>query len=76
MAKPDIATCVGCQCTDVRACPGGCSWLAVNRDDGNGVCSCCPKSLAGWRAQQVEQRKPAGAGGDEGGELFTGGAHG
>lgn len=21
-----IATCVGCGCTDLRACPGGCSW--------------------------------------------------
>ncbi|TAN12926.1 MAG: hypothetical protein EPN34_03115 [Burkholderiaceae bacterium] len=47
------ATCVGCGCTDRRACLGGCSWLAVNRDDGTGVCSNCRGALAAWREQQA-----------------------
>jgi hypothetical protein len=52
----DIAVCAGCGCTDLRACAGGCSWLAVNRDDGTGVCSNCSKSLTAWRHQQVQDR--------------------
>lgn len=48
------STCTNCGCTDLRACPGGCSWLGVNHQDGTGVCSNCPKHLTAWRAQQVE----------------------
>ncbi len=33
--------CVGCGCTDARACEGGCSWLMVNRRLRIGVCSEC-----------------------------------
>jgi hypothetical protein len=50
----DVAKCVGCGCTDLRACAGGCSWLAVNRAAGTGVCSNCPKSLTAWRHQRAE----------------------
>ena len=39
------STCVGCGCTDEKACitarGGPCSWLKVNRKTGLGVCSCC-----------------------------------
>lgn len=35
------ATCVNCGCTDRQACPGGCYWVSVNRDDATGVCSSC-----------------------------------
>lgn len=35
------ARCVICGCTDSRACAGGCSWLAVDRDERVGVCSSC-----------------------------------
>jgi len=35
------AICVGCGCSDDRACEGGCSWLAVDRGKGIGVCSRC-----------------------------------
>jgi len=52
--RPATSSCVGCGCTDLRACSGGCSWLAVNHDDGTGVCSSCPMALAAWRHQQAE----------------------
>jgi len=48
-------TCTNCGCTELRACPGGCSWLGVNHQDGTGVCSRCPKHLTAWRAQQADQ---------------------
>jgi len=35
------ATCVGCGCTDSNACPGGCSWTWVKRDEGRGWCAAC-----------------------------------
>lgn len=48
------STCTNCGCTDLCACPGGCSWLGVNHKDGTGVCSRCPAHLADWRYQQAE----------------------
>lgn len=38
------AVCIGCGCTDLRACEGGCSWLAVDRGKGIGVCSRCAQN--------------------------------
>ena len=35
------ASCVVCGCTDSAACDAGCSWLAVDRENGAGVCSSC-----------------------------------
>lgn len=58
-SAPGEAACVGCGCTDLRACPGGCSWLAVNREDGTGVCSNCRKSLTAWRNQQTQDEADA-----------------
>lgn len=46
------AECVGCGCTDQRACMEGCSWLGVNRRSGRGVCSSCPDQLEQWKAAQ------------------------
>lgn len=43
-AYPDpgaAAVCVGCGCTDDRACEGGCSWAEVDRVRRWGVCSNC-----------------------------------
>lgn len=60
------STCTNCGCTDLRACPGGCSWLGVNHEDGTGVCSNCPKHLTAWRAQQVEAELDAEAEADYG----------
>ncbi len=42
VAYPDTdATCVVCGCTDSRACPGGCSWVKVDRERRLGICSNC-----------------------------------
>lgn len=46
-ATPD-ARCVGCGCTDSRACRGGCRWLAVDREKHTGVCSNCEPRLANY----------------------------
>ena len=48
------ATCIGCGCTDSRACPDGrkpdapdtlqtepCTWVWVNRAEGRGLCTSC-----------------------------------
>ncbi len=35
------ATCLGCGCTDSRACDGGCGWVLVDRRRGIGVCTAC-----------------------------------
>lgn len=53
----NASTCTSCGCTDLRACPGGCSWLGVNHKDGTGVCSNCPKALTAWRNQQAVQER-------------------
>ena len=51
------ATCVGCGCTDRRACADGCSWAAVDRRTGTGVCSNCTDHLEAWKAQQRASTK-------------------
>jgi 23S rRNA C2498 (ribose-2'-O)-methylase RlmM len=33
--------CVGCGCSDLDACPGGCSWAIVDEEMGVGLCSKC-----------------------------------
>ena len=53
MTTDAIAVCVRCTCDDLNACPGGCYWLAVDRRNGTGVCSCCKPALKAWRAQRV-----------------------
>jgi hypothetical protein len=43
-SDPDIlteATCTRCGCTDFMACPGGCSWITVDRKAKTGLCSRC-----------------------------------
>lgn len=49
----NIASCIGCGCTDERACIDKisgtpCSWLRVDRTAGIGVCSCCPEDVRRW----------------------------
>ena len=36
-----VATCKGCGCTDLQACPGGCWWIAVSYALGEGISSSC-----------------------------------
>lgn len=49
---PDVtlATCIGCGCTDERACEGGCFWLRLDRIVGLGVCSECADHEDRWDA--------------------------
>jgi hypothetical protein len=59
------ATCIGCGCTDHRACLNPhsgepCSWLRVDRANGTGVCGECPDFTSRWDA---EARAASGAAG-------------
>jgi hypothetical protein len=58
-----IAHCIGCNCHDRDACHdhakgGPCSWLAVDYDAGQGVCSACPDDLARWNAGDRQAASP------------------
>jgi hypothetical protein len=33
--------CRGCGCSDLRACPGGCSWVMLDIETPSGFCSEC-----------------------------------
>ncbi len=35
--------CIGCGCTEERACPGRfpCYWVAIHTESGDGICSNC-----------------------------------
>lgn len=46
-----MATCIDCRCVDERACPGGCSWLALDQNRDQGVCSQCPGSLPEFKSR-------------------------
>jgi predicted amidophosphoribosyltransferase len=37
--------CRGCACTDLRACPGGCSWVLLDIDYPTGICSACAEDM-------------------------------
>ncbi|MEF2975491.1 hypothetical protein V3473_31080, partial [Pseudomonas aeruginosa] len=56
-AKPSfkLAHCIECGCHDLAACfdeasGGPCSWLALDRAAGVGVCSACPDGMERWNA--------------------------
>lgn len=40
-AAIDAMVCVGCGCTTLRACEGGCFWAAGDPASGKGICSNC-----------------------------------
>jgi hypothetical protein len=45
------ATCIGCGCTDTRACVGlfgPCCWVRLDRAAGLGVCSACADLAEAW----------------------------
>jgi hypothetical protein len=44
------AFCIGCACSDGRACIGGCSWLREDRAAWVGVCSRCEEHVARFDA--------------------------
>jgi hypothetical protein len=37
----EIRKCVGCGCTDVTPCLGGCRWTGINEETDEGLCSAC-----------------------------------
>ncbi|OUW25982.1 MAG: hypothetical protein CBD27_08665 [Rhodospirillaceae bacterium TMED167] len=48
--------CIGCGCTDSRACASGnepCHWLEVDEAMGLGVCSNCPSHVEELRQRQA-----------------------
>lgn len=53
------AMCVMCGCTDIEACPLGCSWVLVNREQAIGVCSSCDRPEV--RKKYHDALKPKGA---------------
>lgn len=38
---PGENICIGCSCTELRACAGGCSWSVIHLGSRRGVCSQC-----------------------------------
>lgn len=57
MDDVDVSTCLVCRCTDMRACPGGCSWHTVDREKRTGICSrCVGKKIP--RRKKASSRKP------------------
>lgn len=40
-ATIDAMVCVGCGCSQLNACPGGCFWAAADSESGKGICSNC-----------------------------------
>lgn len=51
------AACTGCGCTDLRACPGGCSWAKVDRRRRKGLCSRCAARAQALGRQKKKRRK-------------------
>lgn len=54
-----LAVCIGCGCTDLRACHDEktgqpCHWLVVDYEVGKGVCSVCEEHLERWNAGNRE----------------------
>lgn len=59
--QPAVATCLGCGCTDDRACDdglaGACYWLKVDRRRRVGICSQCPGKLPLFKSRAQLQRR-------------------
>jgi hypothetical protein len=60
-----LAHCIECGCHDLAAChdettDGPCSWLALDRNAGKGVCSACPAGVTRWNAGDREFAVPVG----------------
>jgi hypothetical protein len=53
MKKHSVPTCVECSCTEAQACPGGCSWVELNKETNEGICSKCVIDLAAQQDVQL-----------------------
>ena len=58
---PDITACVGCGSTDNEVTLWPYYWLAVNHQDGTGVCWACSRDLDRWKTLQAEKAERAAA---------------
>lgn len=60
-------TCVGCGCTEERACPGGCDWVFTDADRLVGLCTSCLSILKelGPGARKLVALQMYGEGNDE-----------
>jgi hypothetical protein len=54
-----VSVCIGCGCDDLHACPRGCSWLRVDRDLGQGVCSECGHLVEDWDSDNLLEARRA-----------------
>lgn len=66
-----LAHCIGCGCHDEAACHDeatgeACSWLAVDYEEGKGVCSACPDELERWESGDLSMAVPIDTEGLEG----------
>jgi hypothetical protein len=51
-----MTTCIGCGCTDEKACDGGCFWVAISPSELAGACSsCCQSGLIAERGTELAQ---------------------
>lgn len=41
----DERICVGCGCSDLRACPDGCCWIDEDENSIFGICSNCEEQI-------------------------------
>lgn len=58
-----VATCIGCGCDDYHACwdeeaRQPCSWLRLDRNQGQGVCSTCHDHADRWDAGDTAPAVP------------------
>lgn len=53
-----MSRCIACNCTDARACAGGCFWLRVDHLHGIGVCSNCASHVPAFDAGQAAAPAP------------------
>lgn len=61
-----ICMCIGCGCTDTRACVcedsgDPCYWLRVDRNEALGVCSECEDLVEAWDSGDRKFRVPVEA---------------
>jgi len=60
IAKPRTPFCIGCGCTDLQACEGGCHWLLIDRRCGRGICSSCPGEIRRFLRASAKPRARRG----------------
>jgi ParB family chromosome partitioning protein len=49
-------TCGRCKCTELNACPGGCSWILLDRATNCGICSKCATDADYTKADKLKAK--------------------